>query len=97
MHKVLAALALLASILGALLIGYMFYGFYVSGFDGGAGMAIIVLQLYGALLAAFGLGFGLISRLLAQRKGVAPMAITKFSIGISAISLAALVIGLVAL
>ncbi len=97
MHKLFALLALIASVLGALILGYMFYGFYTTGFGDGAGMAIIALQLYGALFAAFGLGFGLISRLLAQRKNVAPMAIAKLSIGISCFSLAALIIAQIVL
>lgn len=68
MHRLLNILIIATAILTMLIIGHLVYSLITSGFDNGQGMAIVVLQLFGAILSSATLGLGIITFILAKYK-----------------------------
>ena len=82
------------ALLGALTIGFMFYGLWSNGFAGESGMTILGFQLYGFLLAMIGFGLSSVALMIANRLGEKTYPFNYVTILLSTLSLASLIIGL---
>ena len=94
MHKVFAITAIVPSLLGALTIGFMFYGLWTEGFASENGMTILAFQLYGFLLSIIGFGLSSVALMIANRLGEKTYQFNYVTIVISLLSLASMIIGL---
>ena len=95
MHKIFSIAAIVPAILGAISIGYMYYGLWLEGFSGPDGMTILAFQLIGLMLSVAGFGLSGIALMIANRKAETTYPFNDFILILSLFSLAALILGLI--